>query len=262
MQMTSSQFVARSFAFGRNAKSPVHAQSDSFIQANHQSGEVAIFLLSDIRAASRWWGYARLAMQGSPFSGMEGLVLSKVMGSGFGGGFGLKPSASRQAIFCLFHSEETADRFLASSLVQAYRQRSDEFLIAKLRAFSSRGTWSSKSIAVTASAPQSGPVASLTRASIRLSKARRFWQMQPASESSLVLAKGCTLATGVGEAPILRQATFSLWSSQSAMDAYARSGAHQAAIESAYRESFFSESMFVRFVPILLQGSWRGQHYA
>lgn len=261
MQTTSLETVARSFSFWGSPRTTEQEDRKGNTEAT-QTGAIAIFLLAEIKQEHRIWGYSRLALQGWPLRHHSGLVLAKVMGSGFDGGFGLRPSSSRQAIFCLFRSDEAADCYLNSSLVQAYRERSDEFLLAKLRAYSSRGRWSGRSIAVTVSPPTSGPVASLTRASIRPSKARRFWQMQPGSESSLVTAQGCTLATGVGEAPFLRQATFSLWTHQAAMDAYARSGAHQAAIEAAYRESFFTESMFVRFIPDLLKGSWRGQHYA
>jgi len=57
---------------------------------------------------------------------------------------------------------------------------------------------------------------------------------------------------------VLRQATLSLWQSQSDMDAYARSGAHLAAIHAAYDGRYFSESMFVRFVPLDMQGQWKG----
>jgi spheroidene monooxygenase len=42
------------------------------------------------------------------------------------------------------------------------------------------------------------------------------------------------------------------------MDAYARSGAHLAAIHAAYDGRYFSESMFVRFVPLHMQGQWKG----
>ena len=66
---------------------------------------------------------------------------------------------------------------------------------------------------------------------------------------------------GLGEAPLLRQATFSLWRDAKAMDAYARNGAHQAAIQAAWQHRFFSESMFVRFTPIAVQGSWKGRFY-
>jgi spheroidene monooxygenase len=83
--------------------------------------------------------------------------------------------------------------------------------------------------------------------------------MAPPAQVSLEGAPGCRFAVGLGEAPLLRQATFSLWDSVAAMDAYARSGAHLAAIRAAHKERYFSESMFVRFVPLALQGSWRGQ---
>ena len=70
------------------------------------------------------------------------------------------------------------------------------------------------------------------------------------------------LAAGLGEAPYLRQATFTIWESQLAMDDYARSGAHLEAIRSAYQGAFFSESMFTRFIPINPLGTWRGKKYA
>ena len=227
------------------------------------AGTVAVFLLADIAPKHRLWGYARFVIGRLAMRHVRGLVMSKVMGSGDGGGFGLKPSSSRQALFCLFTDEDSADAFLKSPIAQAYAQRAQEFCSAKLRAYSCRGAWSGQSIAVTARPPDSGsgPIATLTRASIRPMSARRFWRMQPASEVSLSQASGCLLATGVGEAPFFRQATFSLWANTAAMDAYARTGAHLAAIRAAHEGAFFSESMFARFVPLELVGRWRGQSY-
>jgi len=225
------------------------------------AGKVAVILLADIESAYRFWGYARFVVQRFAMRHVPGLVFSKLMGSGHNGGFGLRPSSSRQALFCLFRDEVSADAFLISGTARFYASRSREFCTAKMRAYSCKGTWAGRSIAVTVDAPESGPIATLTRASIRPLCAGRFWRMQPASELSLTQASGCLLATGVGEAPFLRQATFSVWSSVSAMDAYARSGAHLAAIRAAFDGAFFSESMFVRFVPSDLRGSWRGQRY-
>ena len=220
-----------------------------------------MFLLVDVAPKHRLWGYARFVIGRFGVGSMPGLVMSKVMGSGDGGGFGLRPSNSRQALFCLFTSEGHADAFLNSSIAKTYKSRSQEFCAAKLRAYSCKGTWSGQSIAVTAQLPQSGPIATLTRASIRPACALRFWRMQPASEVALNAAAGCLLATGVGEAPFFRQATFSLWANTEAMNAYARTGAHQEAIQAAHAGDFFSESMFARFVPLSLTGSWRGRSY-
>jgi spheroidene monooxygenase len=89
-------------------------------------------------------------------------------------------------------------------------------------------------------------------------KAAAFWAQSPAAEHDLAEAPGCQLAVGLGEAPLLRQATFSLWKDQASMDGYARSGAHQRAIAAAYGQGFFSESMFLRFLPVALYGAWNG----
>jgi spheroidene monooxygenase len=106
---------------------------------------------------------------------------------------------------------------------------------------------------------RAGPLAALTRASIRPGKLAAFWRHSPPSEASLARAPGCLLAVGLGEAPLLRQCTFSLWESVAAMDAYARSGAHLQAIRSAYAGDFFAESMFVRFELLELRGTWKGR---
>ncbi|MCX7273336.1 MAG: spheroidene monooxygenase [Burkholderiales bacterium] len=219
-----------------------------------------VLALVDIASASRLWGWSRIVLGARSLRGVPGLRFAKVMGSGFEGGFGLRPSPSIQALFCVFQDAAAADDFTApEGGLQPWRERAIECFSVKLRAFSSRGSWSGARLPVVAPAPVHGPIASLTRASIRPGRARAFWRMQPAAQRSLSLAPGCRLAAGVGEAPILRQATFSIWDDVASMDAYARVGAHRAAIEAAAGGGFFAESMFVRFVPYDAQGSWKGR---
>lgn len=230
---------------------------------------MAVVLLADIAPAWRLWGWWRIMRGARGFAGLPGLRLAKALGSGFEGGFGLRPSRSRQGAFVLFDSEAAADAFIANSpTVQAFRQRSTELCVAKLRAWSSRGHWGGQQLHPSAVVPSEGsagrmdvPVAALTRASIRPRKALDFWRLAPAAQNSLAHAPGCLLAVGLGEAPLLRQATFSLWESVAAMDAYARSGAHLDAIRASSRHAHFSESMFVRFTPVSVQGRWNGAAY-
>jgi spheroidene monooxygenase len=223
------------------------------------SAEVAVILLADIAAGSRLWGWSRFVVARFALQRVPGLRFFKVLGSGHEGGFGLRPSGSRQGLFCLFDGDAEADAFLASPMVAEYRQRGRECFSAKLRAFSSRGSWSGATLPVSVAAPESGPIATLTRASIRARKVRQFWRKAPPSERSLDQAAGCLLAAGVGEAPVLRQATFSVWDSIAAMDGYARSGAHLEAIRASRAGDYFTESMFVRFVPYAAQGQWKGR---
>jgi spheroidene monooxygenase len=63
---------------------------------------------------------------------------------------------------------------------------------------------------------------------------------------------------GLGEAPLVRQCTFSLWKDTPSMMAYAHTGAHQQAIAAAHKNDFFSESMFVRMRVLRRAGQWSG----
>jgi heme-degrading monooxygenase HmoA len=222
-------------------------------------GGVAVLVLAALAPGSTWWGWSRLVLQRWPLRGVSGLCFSKVLGSGHEGGFSLRPSGSRQGLFLVFDHEVAARHFIDDSAVmQGYRRRCSELCVAVLRVCTSKGSWSGTQLAVTAEPPVGGPIASLTRATVRPGRAWQFWRMQPAAEAALAGAPGCLLAAGVGEAPLLRQATFTLWRDAAAMDAYARSGAHAEAIRAAYGGGYFSESMFVRFVPVAVSGSWKG----
>lgn len=226
------------------------------------AGTVAVMLLVEYTPMARAWGWARLVLQRWPLRRVPGLRFSKVLGSGHEGGFGLRPSGSRQGLFLVFDDETSARQFIAASPVLArYRAHAKECCIALLRATSSKGSWSGAAMVPTATLPTDGPMAALTRASIRPRHLRAFWSLSPASEAALAASPGCELAVGLGEAPLLRQCTFSLWDSVAAMDAYARSGAHLLAIRTAYAGDFFSEAMFVRFVVLDLQGVWKGRSY-
>ena len=108
--------------------------------------------------------------------------------------------------------------------------------------------------------PIRGPIASLTRASIRPTKATQFWSKAKPAEESINQASGKILTAGLGEAPYLRQATFTIWNDEQALDRYAQEGAHLAAIKAAYGKDYFSESMFTRFVVRSARGVWQGNH--
>jgi spheroidene monooxygenase len=223
---------------------------------------IAVLLLVQARAGHTPWLLGRLVRGASALAGTPGLRFARALGSGHHGGFGLRPGLDRGGLFALFDGDADAEAFLQRSpVVAAYRDHAAEFLSTTLRATSCRGSWAGMSIAVTARADPAAPVAALTRASIRPSRAWAFWRHAAPSQTALADAPGCRLAAGLGEAPLLRQATFSVWDDVAAMDAYARHGPHQRAIAAAAREAYFSETMFVRFVPLSLTGRWQGREH-
>lgn len=221
--------------------------------------DVSVLLLVQLRPTALAWGWSRVALGERLLRGVPGLRFARALGSGHDGGFGLRPSLTRQGLFACFDSPHAAAAFVGGDHVHAYRTHAREWLVATLRATSSRGRWDGRAIGVGAAPAAPGePLAALTRASIRPAAAAAFWARAPAAQAGLEAAPGCRLAVGLGEAPLLRQATFSLWDDAAAMDAYARCGAHAGAIADAHRLGFFAESMFVRFRPLDVQGVWKG----
>jgi hypothetical protein len=216
-----------------------------------------ILVLARWPANSMAWGLKELAKGALVQSRAAGLRWRKVLGSGHEGGFGLRPGWDRLAQFCVFDDPTSARDWLAHDpALHIWRERAAELLWLELRAWQSRGHWTGRDLPVSISPPEAGPVAALTRASIRLGQARAFWSHSPAAEQALADSRGCRLAVGLGEAPLLRQATFSLWDDIESMNAYARSGAHLQAIRNAYQAGYFSESMFARFVVTDRGGTW------
>jgi hypothetical protein len=242
---------------------------------------VVVVLLADFWRQHQAWGWLRLVAGATPYKDVPGLTSVKVMGSGHGGGFSLRPSASHQGLICTFSQLDLALQFLDSSAVQAYRSRARECWSGVMSVQSARGqwdqqTWQASSAQALGAANESsqavpaegltprppvGPFAVLTRASIVPTKAMAFWRYAPAAQADLGQAPGCLLAMGLGEAPLVRQCTFSLWRDTAAMLQYAHHGAHQTAIAAAYKHQFFSESLFVRMQVLQMAGVWKGQPY-
>jgi spheroidene monooxygenase len=222
-------------------------------------GSVAVVVLVDLHPHARWWGWMRLALGARALGRVPGLGFAKVLGSGAGGGFGLQASGTHRGLFLVFDDEAHARQFItASPVLGEWRRHARECCVALLRACASKGSWDGARMSVTAEPPDTGPILALTRAAILARHAWSFWRLAPPAEVALKTAAGCVMAIGLGEAPVLRQATFSLWQNAAAMDAYARSGAHQQAIRTAYAGGYFKESMFLRFVPLAIDGTWQG----
>lgn len=244
---------------------------------------VVVVLLADFLRQHQAWSWLRLVAGATPYKDVPGLTMVKVMGSGHGGGFSLRPSATHQGLICTFSHLDLALRFLEGPAVQSYRSRARECWTGVMSVQSAKGLWDKQ--AWQASSPESlgsrsetenesqsqsqsqseaaprAPFAVLTRASIVPTKAVAFWRYAPAAQADLGHAKGCLLAMGLGEAPLVRQCTFSLWQDTDSMLQYARQGAHQVAIAAAYKHHFFSESLFVRMQVLHMAGVWMGRSY-
>ena len=104
-----------------------------------------------------------------------------------------------------------------------------------------------------------GPVAVLTRATVRPSRWHRFRGSRPPVSRELAGARGLRAAVGIGEAPVGLQATFSIWSDAAAVAAFARSPEHRAVVRRTREEGWYGEELFARFTPLGSTGTWDGR---
>ncbi len=210
---------------------------------------------------------------------VPGLRFFKLLGSGGTDGFGLNPNWDRYALLATWDAAEAAAAFEAGALWAEYGRRSQEQLRLELAPIKAHGLWDGQnpwgeataarpaggSGAVAALPPAGGPVAVLTRASIHLRKARRFWSYAgpgAAPLRALAEAPGMRLAIGLGELPVVRQATFSVWDSEQAVQDYAyRDQRHRQVIQLTRAENWYAEELFARFRILGSRGTLDGASF-
>lgn len=96
-----------------------------------------------------------------------------------------------------------------------------------------------------------GPVVVLTRAKINFPKLLDFWRHVPKAHASLSKSKGVLLALGIGEKPLVEQATVSVWDSVESMKKFAyQQPGHREIVKRTRQRSWYSEELFARFIPV------------
>ena len=193
---------------------------------------------------------------------IPGLRFWKLLGSGHGRGFSLRPNWARYGLLAVWENGEALENFFAhSTLMQMYRCHAKEIWTVRLQPVEVQGRWSGVNpFFPLAPLKKDSPIAILTRATIRLSRLRAFWSAVPATSRALGQATGLLASIGIGEAPIFRQATFSLWRSVGDMEAFAfRTAAHREAMRRTRAENWYREELFARFVPVASEGTWNGR---
>ena len=200
-------------------------------------------------------GGARLSMARIP-----DLEFWKLCGSGTGEGFTPVPNTGVYAILCTWPDPDIAQKRIDQTpLFKRYRNRATEDWTIFLCPTSVRGNWSGATPFSIASEPKSGPMAALTRATLRPRILGKFWGRVPDISAMIGTDPNVVFKIGIGEVPMLHQVTFSIWPGAAEMAAFARrDGPHAKAIKAVREGDWFKEELYARFSILGDRGTWGG----
>lgn len=220
---------------------------------------VTLSLFRFARLRDRAWAFAQMGLARVPLARLPGLTFFKLCGSGKGEGFTPVPNTAVWAILAVWEDETAARQQTETAPVFArFRDRATETWTLRLAATSARGRWSGKTPFDGEATPGPGPVAALTRASLRPRTLLRFWRRAPDISKVIGRDPNVIFKIGVGEVPWLHQVTFSIWPDTDSMARFARHGPHAEAIRAVRDEGWFSEELYARFRILGDAGSWGG----
>ena len=190
-----------------------------------------------------------------------GVRFAKLLGTGAGGTFTVRDADPlRWGLLTTWTDARRAEDFTGSRTARAWSGLAEESWRIDLRPVAARGSWSGqRPFGDPAPERTTGPVAAITRARLRPTRAAGFWSAVPPVSAEVHRSHGLLAAIGIGEAPIGLQGTFSLWSSGEALTAFAHRGtAHQDVVRRTQSERWYAEELFARFSVVGSEGTLTG----
>jgi len=213
--------------------------------------------------SNKWWAFTQMRLGLHALKNTSGLPFYKFLGSGAKKGFSSIPNFGTYVLFCVWESEERAfDFFTENPFFKAYKKRSSEQFTVYLNSAESHGIWDgAQPFIQSTKLAMDKPVLVLTRARIRLKKLWSFWSKVGRVSQSLENYDGLAFSIGVGEWPLIQQATISIWQTQAEMLDYAyKNPKHKEVVLLTRKLNWYQEEMFARFVPYRFEGFWDGRN--
>lgn len=192
---------------------------------------------------------------------VEGLVFWRLLGTGNGDNTAGGADLARSAVFAVWDNEAALDAFMHSSRIAARWRGAQESWNVRLRGIGGHGRWRGVDpLADLEAGSNDGPIAVITRADVHRRSWKAFGAASKVVDHELHSAPGLIDVVGIGEAPVGRLATFSLWESLDAARTFAYAMPdHIEVMRRTRAENWYGEELFARFEPFGATGTWNGR---
>lgn len=196
-----------------------------------------------------------------------GVTFAKVLGTADATFTPQGVTITRWALLAAWTDAAASTDFRAAASMRWWDAHARESARLLMRPVRSRGRWDGRAPFGDGTPGDDGdagarPVVALTRASLRAGGALRFYRAVPAIAAEVAHASGLRVAFGVGEAPLLRQGTVSIWDDVHRMQAFAHTPAHAEAVRTTPAARWYAEELFARFAIIDAVGTIDGRGVA
>ena len=200
---------------------------------------------------NRFWAFTQMQRAIPKLSDCSGIKFFKTLGTGSSSGFSLWPDFSTYAILTVWEDESKAIDFLKNSkLMKKFISRSASQQHFSLHTLQTHGLWGKTNPfkAVKRNLAEDEFIGIITRATIRPSRLFEFWRAVPKASKAIQKAKGVIWYKGIGEWPLIQQATFSIWKSLDDVRNFAYKNIdHSLIVKKTKKRNWYSEDMFTRF---------------
>lgn len=209
--------------------------------------------------ADQWWAFKLMGQSLSSLESVKGLSFVKMLGSGGGNGFSIWPNFSTYGLLGVWENEQMAKAYFDKHHInRECRSRAKYWWTVYMKTASFHGLWDGVSpFNTTVDFDKKKLVAVITRASIASRKLWQFWRYVPRVGRAADKMPGLLFSVGVGELPIVQQATFSIWENSKFMMDYAyESKYHKEVVKKTRTLGWYTEELFARFHPYHTEGNW------